>query len=119
MDFEKLEAIVRGIKYDKPGIQNGFNVITGNKYGKLLFLQHYQHVLDVKTGEAIVQRGRKWYISPYMTASEVVQTALLAVKQFEEHEIRENFFYHNKRVFGPHLDVRALQIVADQEEIRE
>src|SRR5687768_12140871 len=60
------------------------------------------------------QKGRKWYVSPYATESEVVQTALKAVLTFLEHEAREQFHYKGKAIFGPHLDVEALLQLADQ-----
>lgn len=66
----------------------------------------------------IRHRGRKWAISRYMTKSELVQTALLAVLQVQEHEAREQFLYKGKAVFGPHFDVDALAAIADQVDIR-
>ena len=54
------------------------------------------------------QTGRKWYISPHMTKSEVVQTALKAVLAAEEHEAREAFRYKGSKIFGPHFDVDVL-----------
>jgi hypothetical protein len=58
------------------------------------------------------QTGRKWYLSPYMTKSEVVLTALKAVLTAEEHEARERFRYKGRRIAGPHLDVDALADMA-------
>ncbi len=55
-----------------------------------------------------LQHGRKWYVSPHMTQSEVVQTAFSAVRWAEEHELRELFLYRGERIFGPHHDVNAL-----------
>lgn len=52
-----------------------------------------------------VQLGRKWYLSPHATRSEVVQTALKAVLTAEEHEAREHFRYKGQTIFFPHLDV--------------
>ncbi len=58
------------------------------------------------------QHGRKWYVSPHMTVSELVQTAFLAVKIAEEHELRELFTYRGQRVFGPHFNVNSLALFA-------
>jgi len=60
------------------------------------------------TGEICRQTGRKWYLSPFMTKSEVVQTALKAVLTAEEHEARESFRYRGSAIFGPHFDVDSL-----------
>ena len=54
------------------------------------------------------QSTRKWYISPYATESELVQTVFKAVLTACEHEVRESFFYRGKAIFGPHFDVNAL-----------
>lgn len=62
--------------------------------------------------------GRKWWLSPHMTASEVVRTAFMACLAYEEHELREFFTWRGARVFGPHLDVEALVEVADCEDRR-
>ena len=64
----------------------------------------------------VLQKSRKWMLSPYMTKSEVIQTAFKAVMTAEEHEIRETFTYRNKCIFGPHFNVDALvRICAAQE----
>lgn len=55
-----------------------------------------------------LQKGRKWYISPYSTRSEVVQTVLKAVLTALEHEAREQFLYDGEAIFGPHFDIETL-----------
>lgn len=52
--------------------------------------------------------GRKWFLSPHMTPSEVVQTAFKAVLTAMEHEVRERFTYRGAAIFGPHFDVERL-----------
>lgn len=61
---------------------------------------------DPATGE--MQHCRKWRLSPHMTRSEVVQTALKAVLSAEEHEAREKFLYLGESIFSPHYDVLDL-----------
>ena len=63
---------------------------------------------DNVTGEPIVWTGRKWRISVWMTKSEVIQTAFMAVKAALEHEAREQFKYKGESVFDPHYDIEAL-----------
>jgi hypothetical protein len=65
------------------------------------FLQVASSALDLK--------GRKWRLSEHMTKSEVIQTALMAVLAWEEHEAREAFRYKGRAVFSPHYDVDLLQ----------
>ena len=64
------------------------------------------------------QKSRKWQLSPHMTKSELVQTALKAVLTAEEHEAREKFKYKGKAVFGPHIDIEQLYLVCDNLEER-
>ena len=55
------------------------------------------------------QKGRKWYISPYATNSEIVQTAFAAVLAWYEHEVRELFTFLGQSIYGPHWN--ALDLV--------
>jgi hypothetical protein len=58
--------------------------------------------------QSFAWRGRKWRLSPHMTAGEVAQTALLASLAAAEHEMRELFKVDGVAVFGPHWDLDAL-----------
>lgn len=82
------------------------------------FLQWRFNAACVKTGEICEQPGRKWYLSEHMTESELVGTAFKAALTAEEHECREAFTYHGCRVFNPHLSVRVLMTVCDEEDVR-
>jgi hypothetical protein len=73
---------------------------------------------DIYTQEMELQKGRKFYISPYMVKGEVVKTAFLAVLQAMEHEVRETFLYEGKRILGPHIAIDALAEVANTREHR-
>lgn len=57
---------------------------------------------------------RKWPLSPHMTESEIVQTALLCILVAEEHEAREKFLFRGKPVFGPHFDVDRLHDLCEE-----
>lgn len=73
---------------------------------------------DFKTNQQTVVTGRKWYLSRWATKSEVVQTCLLAVLVAIEHEVREEFSYQDKSIFGPHFDVDALVLYEIPEDLR-
>lgn len=64
--------------------------------------------IDNFTEEERACNGRKWRISSHMLDGEIVQTALLAVKSYMEHEIREQFTFYESRLFSPHFDIYAL-----------
>lgn len=61
-----------------------------------------------RTGRQMMMHCRKWYISQHACPSEVVQTALLAAIQAEEHEARERFRFDGVSVYAPHLNVKDL-----------
>lgn len=63
---------------------------------------------DVITGEIKTQKTRKWFLSPYMTKSEIVQTAFKCGLTSMEHRTREHFLYKGERIFSPHYDCEAL-----------
>ena len=58
--------------------------------------------------ETFTHHTRRWLLSPAMTKSEVVQTALKCVLAAVEHEAREAFTYRGRAIFGPHFDVDVL-----------
>lgn len=60
------------------------------------------------SGEEYRWKGRKWFLSPHMTQSEIVQTAFLATHVAMEHELRERFKYRGQPIFRPHYSVDAL-----------
>lgn len=97
-------SVLEQVSY--PGVKLALQHDDNRPY---LQVQAWRECLE--TGQHALQKGRKWFLSPHMTKSEVVQTALKAVLAWEEHEAREKFKYRGQAVFGPHLDVDALHEV--------
>lgn len=60
---------------------------------------------DIYTGKIEEQTTRKWELTPFMTDSEIVQTAFLCCNKSFEHRCREAFVFQGSRIFGPHFDV--------------
>jgi hypothetical protein len=87
--------------------------------GDGFLLQMQYRDMDVITGEIAEQHTRKWYVSPYATESEIVQTMLKCVLTSQEHIGREHFLYKGEKVYGPHLNVNDLITVAKQGRLRE
>lgn len=71
-----------------------------------------------KSGQITGQSGRMWYLSQHMTESELVLTAFKAALTAEEHECRERFQYRGRRILNPHVSVRALWSVCENEGVR-
>lgn len=68
---------------------------------------------DVDSGNVERQLTRRWFLSPEMTESEIVQTAFKCVITSAEHRVREWFRFAGNQVFSPHFDVHALWQLAE------
>ena len=104
----------------------GFSIVHG--FAQILTEIEYKdwsfelHMLDVEGHAFLMARftadGRDWttrkyYLSPHMTRSEIIQTAFLCIKVAEEHETREKFLYRGKAIFGPHFDAEKLAALCE------
>lgn len=108
-------AAVRRIVSDVKFFDREFYV-TAKGDGYLLQLQYND--LDVETGRMERQHGRKWYVSPYSTKSEIVRSVLKACLTSMEHITREHFTFRGQRIFGPHLDVDNLVELAKTRKLK-
>lgn len=99
---DKLEAIINRVEYKDWDFQ-----VTLDESRPMLQIVFNDTDIDDNSDELVQQKSRKYVLSPYMTDSEVIQTALLATIKAEQHETREHFMYKGKRIFGPHLSVDA------------
>jgi hypothetical protein len=84
-----------------------------------MYLQGEYLEPDIYTGKLEVQNTRRWFISPEMTKSELVQTAFKLIMTSMEHRVREHFQYNGRLVFGPHFNVDNLWEIANQIELRQ
>ena len=64
------------------------------------------------------QSGRKWYISPHSTVSEIVHTVLKAILTAVEHEAREEFTFDGEAIFHPHHSIEVLLRIAKDVDVR-
>ena len=88
----------------------------------LLFVNHYKGALYLQVGIIGLENypgkqannrkivyGRMWLIEPCAPSSEVIQTALLAIKKAREHELREHLILNTEAgkatPFNTHLDL--------------
>src|SRR5262249_33809654 len=105
MTLDDLKAITADIRCEVGGIN--WQIHCG-EMGRGYFVQLRYLEPDVETGDPADQHGRKWYVSPYSTKSEIVQTVLKACLTSAEHMVREHFTYKGERILGPHFDVEDL-----------
>ena len=97
----QLKQIVNQLTYKDQEFRIG-------ELGDGFFIQVRFYAQDLNTNNIELQSGRKWYISKFMTKSEIVQTAFQACLKAEEHECRENFKYQDEQVFCPHYSIDEL-----------
>jgi hypothetical protein len=81
-----------------------------------IYLQAGYMEPDVESGSGIPVRQltRRWFLSPEMTRSEIVQTVFKCVLTSMEHRVREWFRYSGNPVFSPHFDVDALWQICEE-----
>jgi hypothetical protein len=99
--LERFRAILADVSCSPYGF------IVGETGGSL-FLQVAAELPCNATGVMETQKGRKWLLSQWMTESEVVQTALMAVLAFEEHETRERFTWKGRAIYDGHYSADQL-----------
>lgn len=102
MNVEKIEQIISYCTYP----DYSFEVQTDGR-GEIYLFAHYMEP-DTVTGVREIQRTRRWFLSPYMTESEIVRTAFKCIITSREHRVREHFKFSGQPVFSPHFDVMAL-----------
>jgi len=112
----QIEAILQGITYDKPGWKWRLLEKGGGFLFQWEFMERDLTSSDPNAPEER-QQARKWYISPYMTRSEIIRTAFLSVQQAELHEVAERFQFWGQRIFDPHMDYAALSIALYDDKI--
>lgn len=82
-----------------------------------LYLQGHYEEPDIKTGEKEKQYTRRWFLSPAMCKSEIIQTVFKCALTSTEHRTREWFHYQGRAIFGPHFDVDALWNICTEENL--
>jgi hypothetical protein len=101
MTLDRVLEILEHITY------KGWFKVAG-AMGDGFYFQWKFEAIDRATGEKSLQSGRKWYLSPHITKSEIVLTALKAALTVEEHEAREEFKYRGVMVGNPHINIDSL-----------
>ena len=103
-DFEK---ILENVTFNDWRFVIDYDTIMGFRTERCYLQIRVDGVCNM-SGEPFAWGSRKWFLSPYMTRSEVVQTAFKAVMTAMEHEVREQFMYRGQTIFDPHYDVDKL-----------
>ena len=106
MNITEMRAVVEEVEFALDNTKYTFFVNTDGRGA--LYLQASYYEPDTVTGAIEQQFTRRWFLSPEMTKSELVQTAFKLVMTSSEHRTREAFKYQGEAVFNPHIDIDAL-----------
>lgn len=117
-DIEKILSAVRVGLFPNWAIHFGCSEFSPGGDAPMQLIDSYLQIVatdakDNVTGAPITWRGRKWRLSPHMTETEIVNTALLAYHNAMEHELFETFTYVGRRIYDPHRSVDSMIQAAD------
>lgn len=101
----QIQTIIDLVGYDKPTWKVR---LLEKGDGFLVQYTFMEKDLTSSSSELEEQHCRKWYVSPYMTESEIVTTLYKAIVAAEMHEVNERFTYKGSRIFDPHMNLSAL-----------
>lgn len=83
--------------------------------GFLIQMEYFEPDVEKPGSDPVSQKTRKWYVSPFSTESEVVETCWAMVKRSQEHVASEHFTYKGRRVYSQHFDINARMDMCDDE----
>ena len=99
-------------KYDDKFTLSGH--VPSDTYGRIYIQVEYRTMCQ-KSMKLETWKGRKYYLSEYMTDDEVVKTAYVAFKTAVEHEVMEGFRVDNIPLFNPHVNFEELLKISHKE----
>lgn len=114
MTIEKVRDTISRITMKCLGNEMIFR-IDADTLGTRLFMQVMYRTVCTKTGKEEYFRGRKWYLSQYMTEDEVIKTAYAAFEAAVKHEVMEGFKVDGIILFNPHINYEELLTVSHRE----
>ena len=86
--------------------------------GDRIYLQISYDCVDTKTGEKETYKGRKFYLSSYMTPDEVMKTAYSAFEMAIKYEVMEGFKIRGLPLFNPHTPYTEIIKLSNIEKTR-
>ena len=107
--IKEVQTIVDSVDIGKELYQDSWRFRLLEK-GDGFLLQLVYLEPDAETGVLAQQNARKWYISPYSTETEIVETAVCRSLM---HRAKEWFTYKEQSVFNPHFDIKVRHKVAE------
>ena len=83
-----------------------------------VYLQATYFDADTRTGDKELQYTRRWFLSPKMNKSEIVQTAFKCILTSMDHRAREWFTWKDRAILHPHYDIDKLYEICETREVR-
>lgn len=99
------------VAYDKSYMLIG----SGNAKAGRVYIQLSYKAPCTKGQAKDEWKGRKWYLSQYMTDDEIIKTVYSAFEACVKHEIMEGFTVDGKVLFNPHINFEELLKISHKE----
>ena len=110
-----IKQLVKRITATIFGVEFRIIVSKDLKGGDRIFIQAEYDSPCTLTGEKQSWKGRKYYLSEYMTDDEVIKTCYVAFEQAVKHEVMEGFKVDNIILFNPHINYEELLKISHKE----
>jgi hypothetical protein len=100
---EEIQTIIDKVKFK----DRTFRLIEKADNVLLLQMSYLEENVNNPGSEPVLQSTRKWYISQYMTESEIVEACWACVCRSQLHVAGEHFQYAGRRVYSQHFSIDA------------
>jgi hypothetical protein len=99
---DEIQNILNGVRF----MDRKFLLLEKGD-GFLVQMSYMEPDVDHPENGPMEQKTRKWYISPFMSESEIVETCWACVLRSQQHVASEYFQYKGRRVYSQHFDVNT------------
>jgi hypothetical protein len=106
--LDQVKAIVDKVQF----MDRRFLVLVKDD-GFLLQMEYYEPDVDKPGSAPVRQSTRKYYLSPFMTETEIVETCWLCVQRSQLHVASEHFTYVGRRVYSQHFSIEGRILLCD------
>lgn len=113
--MKRVNQIVSRLSLDCLGVKFSIIASEDKLYGGRIYVQTSYKSPCSKTGELKEWKGRKYYLSQFMTDDEIVKTCYVAFEQSVKHEVMEGFKVDGIILFNPHVNFEELLSVSNKE----
>lgn len=123
--IDRVDALVKRISIKFFGYESvimvKYDIIADNpsKFNPIheprVFIQIEYASPNTNTGKIEYWKGRKWYLSEFMTDDEIIKTVYLAFETCVKHEVLESFKVDGIILFNPHVNFEELLKISHKE----